>query len=89
MGLICYVLYLPVKKLAYYLNTGSLASDSLGARNCSSSFRFPSPLSTSLSPVSSKQRAFLIDQARRNRVSSNFTLAKLERAQAYELTAFL
>lgn len=23
MGLICYVLYLPVKKLAYYLNTGS------------------------------------------------------------------
>lgn len=25
MGLICYVLYLPVKKLAYYLNTGSLS----------------------------------------------------------------
>lgn len=42
MGLICYVLYLPVKELAYYLNTGYSASDSLGARNDSSPSYAPS-----------------------------------------------
>lgn len=40
MGLICYVLYLPVKELAYYLNTGSLASDSMEPQTVPPSFAF-------------------------------------------------
>lgn len=88
MGLICYVLYLPVKKLAYYLNTGSPQPPflpSVPGNSGSSFFHFPSatlqdppfPLSSPLARSTRKQQQGFLNDSMKGKLLNTFHVSNV------------
>lgn len=97
MGLICYVLYLPVKKLAYYLNTGSPQPPflpSVPGNSGSSFFHFPFatlqdspfPLSSPLARSTRKQQQGFLNDSMKGKLLNTFHVSNVN---AYRSTMFL